>query len=98
MLISSIIIGLLGISDSVNQDTNIELFKNSPIMQAIIAIILAPIIEEIVFRRSFKDFTNNKILFAIVTGLIFGGIHVITSITNIIPTVLNGQMMNISST
>jgi membrane protease YdiL (CAAX protease family) len=83
MLISSIIIGMLGISDSVNQDANIELFKNSPIMQAIIAIILAPIIEEIVFRRSFKDFTNNKILFAIVTGLIFGGIHVITSITNI---------------
>ncbi len=83
MLVSSLIIGLIGIGDTANQDTNINLFKEAPIIQAFIAIILAPIIEELVFRRSFKNFTNNKILFALVTGLIFGGIHIVSSISSL---------------
>ena len=83
MLISSSIIGLIGIGDTANQDTNISLFKEAPIIQTIIAVIMAPIIEELVFRRSFKNFTNNKILFALVTGLIFGGIHVVSSISSL---------------
>lgn len=83
MLISSSIIGLIGIGDTANQDTNINLFKEAPIIQTIIAVIMAPIIEELVFRRSFKNFTNNKILFALVTGLIFGGIHVVSSISSL---------------
>lgn len=83
MILSSLIIEVLGISNSENQNINIELIKSAPIMQAIIVIILAPIIEELVFRRSFKNFTNNKVLFALVTGLIFGGMHVITSITSL---------------
>ncbi len=83
MLLSSLLIGILGIEGSDNQNTNIELFKSAPIIQALIAIILAPITEELVFRRSFKNFTNNKLLFALVTGLIFGGIHVISSLTSL---------------
>ncbi len=83
MLVSSLIIGLIGIGDTANQDTNINLFKEAPIIQAFTAIILAPIIEELVFRRSFKNFTNNKILFALVTGLIFGGIHIVSSISSL---------------
>lgn len=83
MLLSSTIIGLIGIGDTANQNTNIDLFKEAPIFQSLIAILLAPIIEELVFRRSFKNFTNNKILFALVTGLIFGGIHVVSSITSL---------------
>lgn len=83
MLVSGIIIGLIGIEESTNQNTNIDLFKQAPIIQSIIAIILAPIIEELVFRRSFKNFTNNKLLFALTTGLIFGGIHVVSSINSL---------------
>lgn len=82
MITSSLIITFIGVDNSNNQNTNIELFKQAPFIQAFIAITLAPIIEELVFRRSFKNFTNNKILFALTTGLIFGGIHVISSITS----------------
>ena len=82
MITSSYIIGLLNIPSNVNQDTNIELFKQGPILQSICAIVLAPIIEELVFRRSFKNFTNNKYIFGIVTGLIFGLVHVTSSITS----------------
>ena len=83
MIISSTILTSYGITDTTNQEQNINLFQKTPIIQSFIAIILAPIIEELVFRRSFKDFTNNKHLFAFTTGLIFGGIHVISSITSI---------------
>lgn len=83
MILSSSILVAFGINNATNQEQNIKLFQENPIIQALIAIILAPFIEELVFRRSFKNFTNNKHLFAFVTGLIFGGIHVISSITSI---------------
>lgn len=83
MILSSLILTSLNIGTATNQEQNISLFKSAPIIQAIIAILLAPIIEELVFRRSFKNFTNNKHLFAITTGLIFGGIHVLSSLTSL---------------
>ena len=83
MLISSTLLTSMNIGNATNQEQNINLFRESAILQGITAIILAPIIEELVFRRSFKNFTNNKWLFALVTGLIFGGLHVISSITSI---------------
>ena len=83
MLLSSMILTSLNIGTATNQEQNISLFKNAPIMQSLIAIILAPIIEELVFRRSFKDFSNNKHIYAITTGLIFGGIHVVSSLTSL---------------
>ena len=82
-LISSTILVSMNIGTATNQEQNINLFREAPILQGITAIILAPIIEELVFRRSLKEFTNNKWLFALVTGLIFGGIHVVSSITSI---------------
>lgn len=83
MLIGSALLAAMNISTAANQEQNINLFRESVILQGITAIILAPIIEELVFRRSFKNFTNNKWMFALVTGLIFGGIHVVSSITSI---------------
>lgn len=83
MILSSMILTSLNIGTAANQEQNISLFKNAPIIQSLIAIILAPITEELVFRRSFKNFTDNKHIFAITTGLIFGGIHVVSSLTSL---------------
>lgn len=82
MLVSSIIINQFNINTTNNQDANINLFIQAPILQAICAIILAPIIEELVFRRSFKDFTTNPIIFSLTTGLIFGLVHITSSLTS----------------
>lgn len=83
MIISSTIIDLFKIPTSDNQSANIELFKSAPIIQAICAIILAPIIEELVFRNSFKNFTTSPILFALTTGLLFGFVHIASSLTSL---------------
>ena len=82
MLVSSIVINQFNINTTNNQDANINLFIQAPILQAICAIILAPIIEELVFRRSFKDFTTNPIIFSLTTGLIFGLVHITSSLTS----------------
>lgn len=83
MIVSSLVISLFNIPTSDNQNTNIELFKQAPIIQSICAIIFAPIIEELVFRHSFRNFTNKPIVFALTTGLIFGFVHITSSITSI---------------
>ncbi len=83
MIISSSFISLLPIKNVTNQSENIAMFKAAPILEIIIVTIMAPITEEIVYRLSFKRFTNYKWLFVFVTGLIFGFVHVMTSITSV---------------
>jgi membrane protease YdiL (CAAX protease family) len=83
MVVSSFVIGLFNIPTSDNQNTNIELFKQAPIIQSLCAIIFAPIIEELVFRHSFRKFTSNPIIFALTTGLIFGFVHITSSLTSL---------------
>lgn len=43
--------------------------------------IYAPLSEEIVFRHSFKEIFKNKYIYILASGIIFGGLHVITSAT-----------------
>ena len=82
MFTSSFLITILNIEQNTNQSTNITLLEQYPLVEIICAIILAPILEELVFRRSLKNFTTNKHLYAFTTGLIFGGAHVISSLTS----------------
>jgi membrane protease YdiL (CAAX protease family) len=82
MIISSIIIALSGISDNTNQEANINMLKQAPIIEILCAVIFGPILEELVFRRGLKNFTSNKHVYAITTGLIFAFIHIISSISN----------------
>ena len=80
MYVSGIIINLLPIDTVVNQQQNSDMLKTYPILEILIACLFAPITEEIVFRMSFKGFTDNKWLYAITTGLIFGFVHILTSL------------------
>lgn len=66
-----------------NEETIRELFKISPIYIFISSVIVAPIVEELVFRQAFRNIITNKYLFIIVSGLIFGGLHVVGSMTNL---------------
>lgn len=83
MLTSSYIIGLLKIAPNVNQQENINILKQMPLVEFICAIFLAPIFEELVFRRGLKNFTRNKHIYALTTGIIFAFIHVISSLSTI---------------
>ena len=64
------------IAESENQNLIIDNLKASPIMTIILAVILAPIVEEGIFRLSLRKVINNKYLFILCSGLFFGFIHV----------------------
>lgn len=82
MITSSTILHNLGIDIATNQQNNINLLKEMPIAETIIAVFIGPIIEEIVFRRSLYNAIENKHAFAIITGLIFGSTHVLFKLHN----------------
>lgn len=83
MIVSNLFLSyILNLSKSTNELANIEMFKTSPITQAIIILLLAPLIEELVFRYSFRKMSDNIRIFSYVTGIIFGGVHVISSLSN----------------
>lgn len=77
MLISSIIINMLtNINTSTNQEIVVDTFKKAPIYTTILTIIGAPVLEELVFRLSFRKMFKTDILFIIISGLFFGFMHV----------------------
>lgn len=82
MIVSSYIIELINLPINTNQEANANLLASLPLVEALIAVLFAPIYEELVFRRSLFKFTDNKHLYAITTGLIFALIHITSSITS----------------
>lgn len=60
-----------------NISTNQSIIYQWPIyISAFIAIIIAPLTEELMFRGFMKKFIKNDTLFIILSSLIFGGLHV----------------------
>lgn len=84
MYISNIIIAITIGELSQNEESLRTLIDISPIYMAFQIIIYAPLTEEIIFRKSIRDIFDNKWSFALISGLIFGGLHAITSITNML--------------
>ena len=67
--------------EAINENNVQGLIIASPILAMILTTIFAPINEEIIFRKSIQDIFKNKYIFIIVSGLIFGGLHVTNSKT-----------------
>lgn len=66
-----------------NIPSNQAILNSLPIyITAILAIIIAPLTEELMFRGFLKKFIKNNVLFVILSSLIFGGLHV-TSADNL---------------
>ena len=81
MISSNLIVTIFTSSEiAANQESIIETLKKAPIYTFIITVFVAPILEELVFRLSFrKIFAHTNTLFILFSGLIFGGMHVIGS-------------------
>ena len=77
MIITNNIIYHFTLSLPLNEVENREIIKKLPIYSIISMIFIIPLIEEIVFRLSFKKSFKNKNLFLIITALIFGLFHVL---------------------
>lgn len=64
-------------SSATNQKNLQEMFNTLPIAVAALSIIYAPIVEESLFRGIIRKFINNKYLYIIFSGVLFGALHVI---------------------
>lgn len=66
----------INITESNNQNTIEILFKKSPLIMTIDCVILAPFVEECIFRLGLKKIINNKYIFITISGLLFGLMHI----------------------
>lgn len=83
MYISNIIIGIITDGKLAENETAVRsLIDAYPLYMAFSVMVYAPVVEELVFRKSIRAFINNKWLYALVSGLVFGGLHAISSITD----------------
>lgn len=78
MMVSNVIILMFTKDIAQNEQSVRELIKINPILSILLASILAPLLEEFVFRLSlYKILSKRKWLFIILSGLIFGSMHVL---------------------
>ena len=78
MLISNLIINLAIGNISANETLVREMLYSNPVYTFISIIIIAPITEEIIFRKSLMPLIKNKWIYALSCGLLFGGAHLIS--------------------
>lgn len=77
-IFSSLLLVMLGsdLVTSENQEAVVNLAKKLPFMMMISTSLLAPFVEEGIFRLGIRKVINNKYLFILVSGLIFGFMHI----------------------
>lgn len=86
MILSNLLIGKFGGGISENESAIRDEFKLYPVFTYISAVFLAPLLEESIFRLSFRAMIKNKIIYIITSGLIFGSLHLInTKIDYLLP-------------
>jgi len=81
MIFTNLIIGLIFNNMATNEELNRQTLFNSPISSIISMIITAPIIEELITRKTFKEVFSNQYVYIIVSGLIFGSLHLLSATT-----------------
>lgn len=85
MLINNfIIITLFPNSIATNQVAINNILVEAPFYMIVSAVLFAPFLEETIFRFSFRKIFKNDLIFIILSGLVFGGLHVIGSFNNLI--------------
>lgn len=78
MMLANFTIMMINEGGIANNEQGIrDLFSQNPIYVYISAVLIAPILEELIFRFSLRKIFKTDILFIIMSGLIFGCAHVI---------------------
>jgi len=77
MFSSNFLINLLGGGMSGNETAIRDQFEIAPIFTFISSVILAPLLEEGIFRLGFRNVFKNNFIFILLSGLVFGGLHLL---------------------
>lgn len=67
---------------SANQELINEMFTKNLISTFILSVLYAPLIEELIFRLGISKLIKNKWLFIIISGLLFGSLHMIDKLSS----------------
>ncbi len=86
MFVSNIIINLIIFKGNIaaNEELNRQALMGNPVYTILSAALLGPIIEELLFRKNMDGIFKNKYVFAIISGLLFGFMHTIADLSNIL--------------
>lgn len=85
MFVSNLFLVLiLRAGGSNNENAVQDLIKVCPIAMVFYSCLVAPFVEEIVFRKALKDVIKNKGIFIIASFLFFGGAHVLSMAKNFV--------------
>lgn len=80
MVLSNVVISLIkGGGTSTNEESIKTVLLAFPYLTIPYIAIISPCIEELVFRKAFKDIFKNKWAYILTSGLIFGSLHVFLS-------------------
>ncbi len=79
MMISNIILSIIGLGQAANEEAVQTMIEGLPWLMLIDAGIIGPFIEEIVFRKCFRNVFSNKWAFILTSGLVFGALHIIST-------------------
>ncbi|MBR3162259.1 MAG: CPBP family intramembrane metalloprotease [Bacilli bacterium] len=83
MIASNLVISLINHGGiAANEKAVRELLNKYPLFMLFQISVYAPFTEEVIFRKSIKDCFNNPIMYVLISGLIFGGMHVINADMN----------------
>lgn len=84
MVISNLLITAFSPNSMANNEEQVQqLIHGAPFVSLICVGVLAPIIEEFTFRKAFYDAFNKEWLFVLVSGLVFGSLHVVLSLESL---------------
>lgn len=80
MMVSNLCIAIFSNNEIASNEQVVQsLFNASPIYVFFSAVIFAPIVEELVFRQGIRNIVKDDTLFILFSGIIFGGLHVISN-------------------
>jgi len=83
MVVSNLIITFILNKGLAGNEEEVRAYIDSfPLFMIFNTVIYAPLTEELTFRKSIKDAINNKWTYMLISGLIFGGLHIISYITS----------------
>lgn len=83
MIVSNLIITFILNKGLAGNEEEVRSYIDSfPLFMIFNTVIYAPLTEELTFRKSIKDAVSNKWIYVLISGLIFGGLHIISYTTN----------------
>ena len=83
MAFNLLIIMFSPVKSATNEDAVRSIIDSTPFIAYIFTCLVAPFLEELIFRKSFRDCFHSKWLFVLVSGIVFGALHVVGNIESL---------------